>query len=691
MRKHEIIFPEHRSHRTFGPLYKALGFTSLVLFVLVASYTFVLDRAQKKSFALIAEFEKSTGSNIRFLAYRYSLSGIHFEDLEVRGPINIRLKRLSTKLGIQWSPKPSLAIKEIIFAEGSVAAQIEDLKILAAWINQRKQLIGNRGKSRQEKDLTITGRNLDLKILNKQSAEVASFKDNAFEFRIGTKNLSVHSPDINLLGNRFLGENHFQLRQNPHSHAYSVKATLAARDHEPWSLEADIASDLKNLKINAQLNNWPAQLSKSFGSFFPQDQKLDLNIEATLLAESNQRLNFLFHLNAKDMTIAYPSLSLKALNLHARTKFRGHIDLATQTAAIDSGFVVSQDSPAKLWFTAQRERSQEAKDSDPSTLNTENSFVTSLQFKLKESSCQDVLNSLPEGLIPELKGFGMEGKISFDHSIRLDERRPEQFEWQVASQNMGCINKIFPERFSKGYLSKSFRFKNKYRKESEVVVGSGTQENSGFSPLSIIPSYLAGAVIQSEDAQFFHHRGFEWQQVLSAMRKNISTQSMTLGASTLSMQLVKNLFLSREKTFSRKIQEWFLTWHLEQQLPKDRILEIYLNIVEFGPEIYGITHASRHFFNKAVSQLTPSEASFLAKNLPAPTERYKIYCQGHLDSQDREKMGRDLKQLSEAGYISESMLREELKRPLVFNRQSSFSQESCHNHIASYRGPRRSY
>jgi membrane peptidoglycan carboxypeptidase len=102
------------------------------------------------------------------------------------------------------------------------------------------------------------------------------------------------------------------------------------------------------------------------------------------------------------------------------------------------------------------------------------------------------------------------------------------------------------------------------------------------------------------------------------------------------MQMVKNVLLSHEKTLSRKLQELFLTWVVERRLGKDRIMELYLNAVEFGPGIYGIGHAAEHYFGKQAQDLSSFESAFLATLLPRPVERHEFWCRGavplkHLD------------------------------------------------------------
>ena len=102
----------------------------------------------------------------------------------------------------------------------------------------------------------------------------------------------------------------------------------------------------------------------------------------------------------------------------------------------------------------------------------------------------------------------------------------------------------------------------------------------------------------TEDNGFFKHRGWVSSEFKSALRKNLQRGGFRLGASSITMQMMKNVLLTREKTLSRKLQELFLVWYIEQNLPKERILELYFNAIEFGPRIYGIGAATRHYFGK---------------------------------------------------------------------------------------------
>ena len=137
-------------------------------------------------------------------------------------------------------------------------------------------------------------------------------------------------------------------------------------------------------------------------------------------------------------------------------------------------------------------------------------------------------------------------------------------------------------------------------------------------PLSRIPESLHRAVLVSEDAGFYGHGGFDWHEVGAAMREAWAERELPRGASTISQQLARNLYLSPSRNPLRKLREALITRRIEARLSKNRILELYLNVIEFGPGIYGVEAAARHYFGKSVSGLSRREAAELAATIPSP-------------------------------------------------------------------------
>lgn len=150
-------------------------------------------------------------------------------------------------------------------------------------------------------------------------------------------------------------------------------------------------------------------------------------------------------------------------------------------------------------------------------------------------------------------------------------------------------------------------------------------KNRYWTPSGRIPSEMKWAVILAEDSNFYKHDGFDVKAIKNAIKYDLEKKSLKRGASTITQQTAKNLFLSREKTITRKLKEIYLAYRMEQELTKGRIIEFYLNVVELGPMVYGIGHGAQYYFGKPASALTPRECAFLAAMLPGPRVAYNPY------------------------------------------------------------------
>jgi len=135
---------------------------------------------------------------------------------------------------------------------------------------------------------------------------------------------------------------------------------------------------------------------------------------------------------------------------------------------------------------------------------------------------------------------------------------------------------------------------------------------------------MDAAVMTTEDGNFLRHRGFDHEAIRNSVRENLREGRFVRGASTISMQLAKNLYLDRSKTISRKLQELILTVYLEQSLTKEQILELYLNVIEFGPDLYGVGPAAAHYFRTHSASLSLGQAMYLASILPNPKQQHFV-------------------------------------------------------------------
>ena len=157
-----------------------------------------------------------------------------------------------------------------------------------------------------------------------------------------------------------------------------------------------------------------------------------------------------------------------------------------------------------------------------------------------------------------------------------------------------------------------------YREKESKEKGKRFRINQIWVPFSNISPYLVKSVLIAEDDKFWIHEGFDYEAIQKAIEKDIRAGKFKFGGSTISQQLARNLYLSPGKNLLRKTREAIITWRMERVLSKKRILELYLNLVEWGEVIFGVEAASRHYYGKPSSELTPQEAAKLAAVLPNP-------------------------------------------------------------------------
>jgi len=171
-----------------------------------------------------------------------------------------------------------------------------------------------------------------------------------------------------------------------------------------------------------------------------------------------------------------------------------------------------------------------------------------------------------------------------------------------------------------------------YREKEWKEKGRKGKIRQVWVPLSRISPYLLKAVLIAEDDKFWSHEGFDYESIKQAIERDLRAGKLKFGGSTISQQLARNLYLSPARSFWRKIREAVITWRMEQVLSKKRILELYLNAVEWGDGIFGAEAASRHYFGKPASELTPREAARLAVVLPSPRKLNPAGIQRYVES-----------------------------------------------------------
>ena len=263
--------------------------------------------------------------------------------------------------------------------------------------------------------------------------------------------------------------------------------------------------------------------------------------------------------------------------------------------------------------------------------NTEKDTVYTLKVDIPKMQAQDFIVSLPDGLFTHFQGMEATGSFDYKLDFKFNKNRPNTlvFDSKLSKQDLRItkygeadLNKLNGEFVYRAIIQNVL--------QRPVLVGNA---NPNYTPIDQISPYLQKCVLTTEDPSFFSHRGFINEAFKQSILKNIRTKKFSRGASTISMQLIKNVFLTREKTLSRKLEEILLVYILENNrvVSKQRMLEVYFNIIEWGPNVYGIGEASQFYFQKSPSALSLDECLFLATIIPKPRKfMYQFNDEGNL-------------------------------------------------------------
>ncbi|WP_020598966.1 transglycosylase domain-containing protein [Spirosoma panaciterrae] len=244
--------------------------------------------------------------------------------------------------------------------------------------------------------------------------------------------------------------------------------------------------------------------------------------------------------------------------------------------------------------------------------------IYEVQLHTGQMDAQSLFNSFPQGLFESLEGMKVAGKLKYDVTFRLDTSLPDSVEFNSGMTSEGFqILKMGQTDFAEINHPFVYTPYEKGKPVRDIVVGPA---NPDYTPINAISPDLRNALLTSEDYNFFTHKGFNEKAFRVSIATNFKEKSFKRGASTISMQLVKNVFLNRNKTLSRKVEEILIVWLIENQhiVPKERMYEVYLNIIEWGRNIYGIGEAARYYFAKRPSDLDLGESIFLAFVVPRP-------------------------------------------------------------------------
>lgn len=361
-------------------------------------------------------------------------------------------------------------------------------------------------------------------------------------------------------------------------------------------------SDESNIEIYSLNNNSVETpfLRKKFNSFLMFDT---LKASLSSKEESDETVWFSGSLSCFNSSFYSPkitgdTISCPTASFNFKTNIKGDkLEIDSSSVIKINDFVVH---PHLVWQTEREDH------------------VFSMDVSAPSFEAGKLFSSIPDGLCPHLKGIETSGKLSYDFHFKLDTKEIDSLEFSSA---------LTPHNFNILHFGTTdFRIPNnafthhihENGVEKRAILLS--EENPNYVCTDQVSPYLTNSILISEDGLFFHHKGFLESALRASIIQNIKEKKFARGGSTISMQLVKNLWLSKEKTLARKLEEALIVWLIENKrlISKERMFEIYLNIIEWGPDVYGAKEASQYYFEKDPDMLSIEEAIFLTSIIPKP-------------------------------------------------------------------------
>lgn len=368
-----------------------------------------------------------------------------------------------------------------------------------------------------------------------------------------------------------------------------------------------------------------------------------------VLAAGAEALTFDGELSLRGLSLSEPRVAIEPLRgIDLTVSGRGVLD--------DAGRLRLDDAELTMGALHARSRGRIEETADH--------FAIAASLDVAPAACQALLDSAPQGLLPTVRAARMSGTFAANVSLSFDTRTIDKLALEYRIDDR-CRMVEVPRELSQERFAGSFTYRTYHPDGTtgETTTGPGTP---AWTNIDDISPFMITAVLTTEDGAFYRHHGFNHAAIRSSVAANLKARRFVRGASTISMQLAKNVFLSRDKAMARKIEEVILTDYLEQVFRKDDMMELYLNVIEFGPDVYGITRAADHYFGRKPEELSLGECFFLASLLPSPNRYGKL----HDKAEVSESWMRHLRALMEIaaknGKISRVELDEGLKAPVVF-------------------------
>jgi len=428
-------------------------------------------------------------------------------------------------------------------------------------------------------------------------------------------NLSLHSLLVS-----FKTDQHYFYIQIPNAEIQNhiLSSTFIWSEvGKPWHLTGYVHPSRKLIDLKL--------FSETKSLFIPYlKTKFNLDLQADTLQGAlkgenlhSDNLNIEFSGGAHNLVFHHPKISDGNVSF-PYLRFDGKVHLGLNTVSVDSSSTLTVNQLKAHPFISY-------------TFSGNKEY--SLRFKTEMGPAQNLFDALPQGLFESMQGIKVSGNLAYHLNFHLEKNHPYDLDFEAGFERdhfkILHFGKENLQKINASFLYTPYEYGKPMRTR---VVGPA---NPNYTPIGQISPYLRDAVVSSEDPNFYSHHGIDEYAFRKVIAIDYQAKSFKRGASTISMQLVKNTYLNREKTISRKAEEMLITWLLENMnlVSKQRILEVYLNIIEWGPNIYGVGEASHFYFNKPPAELSLGESIFLTHIIPRPKAyQYSFNPDGSLKS-----------------------------------------------------------
>ncbi len=543
----------------------------------------LLDAAIKKA---IKKAKTDYDLNVKINSYSFSgLSKVHFQSVSIVPDQKDTLATIKDlEVGVKLLPLifGSVKISELDIHDALVSLVKKDS------ISNYDFLFKKKAKDSLENKPKVDLSEIANKLLNQALDKIPddmdirnfliTYQQDTTNFSLLTESATIANGDVNstIKYNKNQAIWHIAGTANPSSQQLDLKLFADNKKVEFPFLERKYG-----LKLNFDTVRTEMRSAEKVGDNF----EIEGSWSVTNLLINQPRIA------ANDVIVKHGSIDAKLL-------------IGTNYVALDSSSIVSlgkaQFSPY-LKFTLGKDK------------------IYELKVNAYDQKAQDIFDAFPIGLFESLEGIKVQGNLQYSLNFYLDSKVPDKviFTSDLNGSEDFKIIKFGKTNFQK--INNPFIYTpyEKGKPVRDIIIGPS---NSNFVSFDQISPNIKNALLTSEDPSFFSHHGFVEESIRQSIATNFKAKSFKRGGSTISMQLVKNVYLNRQKTLARKIEEILIVWLIENKrlTSKERMYEVYLNIIEWGRNVYGIGEASHYYFGKNASDLTVGESIYLAHIVPKP-------------------------------------------------------------------------